>query len=107
MMPPEWQNFISTYQIGGFFPLDKLLHIFVGVVITLTGRRLGWSVTRTALLLGIIAVGKEANDFFVLTSTWQEHLLDIGATFLYPALVWPIAYLQREEINRSRGHSPR
>jgi hypothetical protein len=102
-LPPEWQHIVSNYQVLGVIPLDKLLHVLVGILLTLVVRRLGKGLRAATLLVAGVALAKEVNDFFVLNSSLGEQLLDILATVAYPLLVWSVASIRRRAAQSNSG----
>lgn len=95
MFSPEIQHIISNYQILGVIPLDKALHFIVGAVLTIILRWMRVSMRTVFIVIGVIAVGKEVNDYFVLNNSYGEQILDIGVTFIYPMLIWGVLKLNK------------
>jgi hypothetical protein len=88
MFPPEIQKIISTYQIFGFIPLDKVLHVLVGMIITIVLRTFKLRMGLVFTIVFLLAVAKEINDTFVLNNTMEEHILDILVSIAYPLILW-------------------
>jgi hypothetical protein len=88
MFPPEIQKIISTYQIFGFIPLDKVLHVLVGMIITIVLRTFKIRMGLVFTIVFLLAVAKEINDTFVLNNTMEEHILDILVSIAYPLILW-------------------
>lgn len=94
MFPPEIQRIISTYQIFGFIPLDKVLHVLVGMFVTVVLRLFKIRMVRVLFIVLLLAVGKELNDTYVLNNTMEEHILDILVSIAYPLILWAAVTLK-------------
>lgn len=95
MFPPEIQYVISNYQVFGLLPLDKILHFFIGAIITVALRILGINPTWTLIIVAIVAMIKEAIDSYTLNNSTTEHIVDILVSVLYPALLLGVSHLKR------------
>lgn len=100
MFPAELQYLISNYLIFGFLPLDKVLHVVAGAVLTILLRLFGLKLGKIFLIIGVIAAAKEYHDSFVLNNSPLEHLVDFLVTFLYPALLGVV-----QKVKADEGHS--
>lgn len=92
-------RFISSYNILGFIPLDKLLHVIFGLIFTISLLRRKISLTKVFLWLAILEGVKEFYDSFVLNSKLIEHVLDFIATFTYPVMILIVRLIKRKNRN--------
>jgi hypothetical protein len=100
MFPKHVQHFISNYQILGIIPLDKVLHVVIGAIITICLRAFKFRLRYVGLVLGGLCVVKEVIDLNTLNSSVIESIMDTLATFVYPVLLagamWLKARTNRE-----------
>ena len=87
LFSPEVQQFISKYHILGFIPLDKTLHFLIGALITIIMRWGRVKMRFIFLVLLILGIAKEINDYGVLNHSWGEQFLDVGVSFIYPLVL--------------------
>ncbi|GEM_PF-6611121 len=87
MFPAHIQYFMSTYLVFGIFPLDKVLHLLVGMFITIVMRLFKFRMRMIFLIIAVVALIKEAIDSRIMTNTIEENILDAIATFSYPLLL--------------------
>ena len=99
LFPRPIQDVISNYKILGIFPLDKILHVVAGMIITIVMRSFGLRMRWVILCLVILEIIKESIDSTVYTATGSEHAMDILATFAYPLLLFVIIQIKKK-INR-------
>lgn len=77
-------GYISKTQIFGVLPLDLTLHFFIGMIWTIVGFKKNISVRKVAVGLIVIALLKEAYDYFFHYQThWSEYASDFAVTLLY------------------------
>lgn len=94
------QGFISTYQIFGLIPLDLTLHFIIGMLWTIIGLKRNISFGKLAIGLALIALGKEANDYFFHYKThWSEYASDFAVTMLYLVIVY-LVRKTKKRLNR-------
>ena len=98
-------GFISTYEIAGVIPLDLLLHLLVGMIITLVGVYKNLSLKVIFFFLLLVALGKELNDYiFHLPRDPWEYISDFLITFTYIALLFGTRKLkQKLEIRHKKS----
>ena len=87
LFPKDIQKVISTYKIFDFIPLDKTLHVIVGMIVTISMRSFGLKMRWIFLCLVILEIIKESIDNTAMTATTEEHLLDVLATVIYPLIL--------------------
>lgn len=91
----ETLKFISDYNLFGFLPLDKTLHFFFGMWLTMLLRsyRVRFKII-FSVLIGLELI-KETYDSFYLESTLLEHCLDFVVTLLYPIILLGVVELKK------------
>ena len=87
MFPRDIQKFISAYQIFGLIPLDKTLHLFIGMLITILMRLFNQNMKRVLGVLLVIVITKEIIDLNTLQSSILETFWDALVTFIYPVII--------------------
>src|SRR3989338_3376180 len=87
MFPRDIQKFISAYQIFGLIPLDKTLHFFIGMLITILMRLCNQNMKRVLGVLLVIVITKEIIDLNTLQSSILETFWDALVTFIYPVII--------------------
>lgn len=78
--------YLSHYPLYGSITLGPLLHITIGLIITLIAKRLKYSFLKTFIIVLSIAVLKEFYDSFTLENTMPKHIFDVCIT-VAPSLV--------------------
>lgn len=85
---------ISSTVILGFIPLDIILHITAGIVLTLLLRKRFRPLSIVAIILSIQVI-KELIDSNSMTFTYQEAVADTLFTLLYPLLISTISLIKK------------
>jgi len=97
MFPAKLQFFISNHLIFGFIPLDKVLHVVTGALLTIILRLFRVTLGKIFIAIGVIAFAKEYHDSFVLNNSPLEHVVDFAVTFLYPVLLGLVLRVRGDE----------
>lgn len=95
MFPAKIQYLISNYQVFGVLPLDKILHFFIGAILTVGLRLMGVKPSWTLFFVTMIAVVKEVIDSYTINNSNLEHFVDILVSILYPLLLLGVARLKQ------------
>lgn len=96
MFPQNVQKIISSYQILGIIPLDKVLHFIVGMILTIVMRKMNFRFRWVFGILVMLEAVKEFIDSYAYSSTLEEHLLDALATLSYPTIILIVIYIKKK-----------
>ena len=89
-------QFISEYNLFDLIPLDLFLHCMIGAILTYLGLHFNFKLSKIFIMLLVIAILKELNDFlFHLTTNPTEYLIDILVTFIYISIIYLIRKLKK------------
>ena len=76
-------RYISTTKIFGLIPLDSVLHVVVGAILTILLIKLKIRYIYIFLILLIISVIKEIYDYPTMTFSYREAFIDTALTYAY------------------------
>jgi len=95
---------LSSYYILGALPADTFVHFLVGAIVSVTLlKKTKLSFGKVAMVVCILALGKELYDQGVMTNTLEENIKDFSATVFYPVILYLIRFfLKNNEENPSR-----
>lgn len=86
---------ISDTTLFGFLPLDIVMHLVLGAIITFTFLKITKSAMKAFIICFIVAIAKEVYDSNTLVASWQESIKDIIVTIIYPVLLLIVYKLKK------------
>ena len=92
-------GYISQTKLFGWLPLDIVMHVTLGMLITVIAYKKLKSVYKAFAICLVLALAKELFDSQSLTASWGEAIKDIAVTMVYPLLLILI-FVVRKKMDR-------